>query len=52
MHPQNLYKLYLLAKDENMEGKKKKGKLSLVSKIWAYFSFFNSYILKIYNPQI
>lgn len=50
MHPQKLYKLYVLGKDENMEGKKK-GKLSLVSKIWVYFSFFNSYILKIYNPQ-
>lgn len=51
MHPQKPYKLYVFGKDENME-EKKKGKLSLVSKIQAYFSFFNSYILKIYNPQI
>lgn len=24
MHPQKLYKLYVLGKDENMEGKKKR----------------------------
>lgn len=42
MHPQKLYLLYVLGKDENTEGKKK-GKLSLVSKMSLFFIFQQLY---------